>query len=417
MNTYAYRLLLPSGATRSGLLRLAVERDHSARLWLERNHDAVVLALYRMPAWAASLAGAIDRRTGRSLSSVQLSGLLRDLAVMTRAGVPLLEALRSVADETDPTQARAAAAAALLSADLDAGSSVSQMFARHPDLFPESVCNLMLIGEETGNVERMLLESAEHIERMTSLGRDVRQAMIYPAFVFATILGAALFWIYYVMPNLSELFTQMRVQLPPLTRFLLSASAWLEQHAVATLAVLLLACAASVIALRLHPGTRHMLYRLAHRLPIVRGLVTASGMAFITEHLSLLISAGIDIVRALGVLERSMSDEYYRVRIARTRHAVERGELLGPSMRAAGGFPPMTLRMVSVGEETGSLDVQLNHLAREYRQRLARIIGNLAEILKPLIILVAGGLFIVLVAALLLPIYDLVRQASMAPGG
>ena len=415
MNTYAYRLLLPNGRTRSGMLRLMVERDLSARVWLERHFDAVVLSLYRLPDWVASVLGAAGGVTGQTLPPLELSGLLRDLAVMTRAGVPILEGLKAMAAEKDSSQRRIAATARLLISALDAGASVSEAFNRYPNIFPESVRNLMAIGEESGAIDRMLLEAAEHIERMTMLGRNMRQAMIYPAFVFATILGAALFWIYYVIPNLAQLFSQMQVKLPAITRGVMKLSQWLEGNALPSFLMMGVLVAGIWLLLKFHKPTRRGLAMLAHRLPIARVLVTASGMAFITEHLAIMIAAGVDIMRSLGVLERALSDEYYRERINKVRVAVDRGELLGAAMQQVGGFPPMALRMIAVGEETGTLDTQLKHLAQEYRQRLAQLIGTLSEIIKPVVILVAGAFFLLLVVALLLPIYDLVRQASLAP--
>jgi type II secretory pathway component PulF len=415
MSAFAYRVLLPSGRTRSGVLRLVVERDLSAKLWLERNFDAVVLSLYRLPSWTSRLLGGSAAVSRQKLPPAELSGLLRDLGVMTRAGVPIIEALKSIAEESDSSQKRIAATARLLASDLDAGISIADTFDRYPDLFPESVRNLMRIGEESGTVDRMLLEAAQHIERITALGRDVRQAMIYPAFVFITIFGAALFWIYYVIPNLAELFTQMHLKLPAVTRGILAMSKWLELHAIISITFVVVLIIGFWLLLRLHVRTRRLVYRLAHRMPVARVIVTTSGMAFITEHLALLIAAGVDIVRSLGVLERSLSDEYYRERIHKVRDSIERGEVLGAAMRQAGGFPPMALRMIAVGEETGSLDTQLKHLAHEYRERLAHLIASLSEIIKPLIILAAGAFFILLVVALLLPIYELVRQMSVAP--
>lgn len=413
MSAFAYRLLLPNGRTRSGLLRLVVERDISAKLWLERHFDAVVLGIYRLPSWLGRLLGTGAARY--QLAPIELSGLLRDLGVMTRAGVPIIESLKAVAEETDRSHKRIAATARLLAQDLDSGVSIAETFDRYPDLFPESVRNLVRIGEESGSVDRMLLEAAQHIERITSLRRNVRQAMIYPAFVFVTIFGAALFWVYYVIPNLAELFTQMHLKLPAMTLWILAASRWLAKHLYLTVIVLLLILVGAWLLLRLHARTRRIVYSLAHRLPIARVIVTASGMAFITEHLALLITAGVDIIRSLGVLERSLTDEYYRARIKKVRSSIERGEMLGPAMRQTGGFPPMALRMITVGEQTGTLNVQLRHLASEYRERLAHLIASLSEIIKPLIILAAGAFFIVLVVALLLPIYELVRQMSVAP--
>jgi type II secretory pathway component PulF len=168
------------------------------------------------------------------------------------------------------------------------------------------------------------------------------------------------------------------------------------------------------LLIKLHKKTRKLTFSIAHKLPILRVLVTASGMAFITEYLAIMIASGVDILRSLGVLERAISDEYYRERIRKVRLAVERGELLAPAMRQVGGFPAMAIRMIGVGEETGSLDKQLKQLAQEYRMRLAHLIASLSEIIKPVIILVAGLFFLLLIVALLLPIYDLVRQASLS---
>ena len=412
MNTYFYRVLLANGRTRYGMLRLMVERDLSAKVWLERHYEAVVLQLYRLPYWLASLIGA-GGTLGQKLPPVELSGLLRDLAVMTKAGVPIIESLKAISEETDTSQKRIASTARLLMSALDAGAPISEAFNRHPNIFPESVRNLMEIGEESGTVDKMLLEAAEHIERMTALSRNMRQALIYPAFVFATMLGAALFWIYYVIPNLAGLFLQMRVKLPKITLMVLEMSKWMEGNANTSLFVILGSLLLIWLLIKLHPGVRKLTFSIAHRLPILRTLVTASGMAFITEHLAIMIASGVDIMRSLGVLERALSDEYYKERIKNVRTAVERGDLLASAMRQVGGFPPMALRMIAVGEETGSLDKQLKQLAQEYRMRLAHLIASLSEIIKPVIILMAGLFFILLIVALLLPIYDLVRQASL----
>lgn len=412
MNTYFYRVLLANGRTRYGMLRLMVERDLSAKVWLERHYEAVVLQLYRLPYWLASLIGA-GGTIGQKLPPIELSGLLRDLAVMTKAGVPIIESLKAISEETDTSQKRIASTARLLMSALDAGAPISEAFNRHPNIFPESVRNLMEIGEESGTVDKMLLEAAEHIERMTALSRNMRQALIYPAFVFATMLGAALFWIYYVIPNLAGLFLQMRVKLPKITLLVLEISKWMEGNANTSLFVVLGSLFLIWLLIKLHPGVRKLTFSIAHRLPILRTLVTASGMAFITEHLAIMIASGVDIMRSLGVLERALSDEYYKERIKNVRTAVERGDLLASAMRQVGGFPPMALRMIAVGEETGSLDKQLKQLAQEYRMRLAHLIASLSEVIKPVIILMAGLFFILLIVALLLPIYDLVRQASL----
>lgn len=412
MKAYWYQVLGNDGKIRRGIVRLPVERDFSVRLWLEKQHGGVVVALRRLPGWLGSLGG---RGRVRGITAEQLGGLLRDLAVMIGAGISMLEALQTLAEENRlGGHPRVAQLAAMLGDDLDAGLSVSDAFARHQDIFPDTVRNLVMIGDETGAMDRMLMEAAQHIERLSRMGRDVRQAMIYPLFVIGTIFAAAAFWVYYVIPNLAQLFQQMQATLPPLTLAVLAVSDWLTTHVTVTLTGVGVCGGGLWIGLRRSLWLRRRAYALAHRLPVLRTLMYSSGMAFISEHLALLIRSGIDLVTSLGILELATRDEYYRQRIHAARRVLERGERLANAMRQVGGFPPMAVRMIAVGEETGTLDDQLGFLATEYRQRLEHLIGSLSEIIKPLIILVAGALFLLLVGALLLPVYDLVRQAVTA---
>jgi type II secretory pathway component PulF len=416
MNLYWYRLLLPEGITRVGLARIAVERDFSARLWLEKRHDAVVLSLWRAPHWLGEATRSVSGMSLRGITADELSGLLRDLSVMLTAGVPMFDALRTVAEESNlDGHVRAAGVARLLFDDLDAGMPVAEAFRRHPDIFPESVRNLVAIGDETGTIDRVLMEAAEHIERLNQIGRDTRRALIYPAFVFAAIIAAALFWTYYVIPNLAELFLQMNAKLPPLTLGVLAVADWIGDNATLTLSVLLAVTVGLWLAVRRSQRFRVIVHRLLHRMPITRTIARASGMAFITEHFALLIRAGLDMMTSLDVMARATRDEFYRQRLIAVRKVVARRARLAVAMREVGGFPPMAVRMIAVGEETGSVERQFEYLAGEYRRRLDHLIESLSEIIKPAVILLAGGLFVLLIVAFLLPVYDLVKQAMSAP--
>lgn len=416
MNVYYYRLLLSSGRVRSGVAQLAVERDSSARMWLEKNFDAVVLSLYRLPGWLAETQRSISHLVKPSIRPPELAGMLRDLGVMTSSGIPVLEALRAVANEVgDGRTTNAARLARRLIEELDAGASFSDAFSRYPDAFPETVRNLVMIGDETGTMDKMLMESADHIERIAKMTADTRQALIYPAFVFSAIFAAGGFWIYYVIPNLADLFKQMNAKLPPLTVAVMRGSEWLIAH----IGLILIALAALAFVLwvtwRYSRPFRRMVHYTMHRLPIARTIMFSSGLAFFTEYMSLLVKAGVDMVSSLQVMERAMRDEYYRDRIIAIRQVLERGDRLSSAMRQVGGFPSMMVRMIGVGEETGTLDAQFARLSNEYSTRLQRLIANLSEIIKPIVVLLAGGMFVFLIVTLLLPVYDLVAQAIASP--
>ncbi len=412
MRLYYYRVLLPHGALKQGLLQLMVERDHSARLRIEQETEGTVLTLRRLPGWMLDAGSVLRRVGGRGLRMEDLAGLLRDLSLMLAAGVPAIEALRTLVEEGGQTGQHAAGRVAKrLADDLMSGIPMAAAFERQPDVFPETVRNLVAIGDQSGTLDRMLAEAAEHVERMVSIRRDIRTAMIYPIFVFATIFAVAAFWVYYVVPNMARLFRQLNAKLPPITEGLVRFSDALAEHAlVAALVVVVLAAATAYVFVRV-PRAKVVLHEVLHRLPITRVLMTASGMAHLTEHLAILVRAGLEFVSCLDILERSTRDRYYRHRLRRVREAVARGERISLAMRRVGGFPAMAVRMIAVGEESGSLDQQLTHLAVEYRKRLDTLIKSLSEIIKPAIILVAGGLFLFLIVALLLPVYDLVQQS------
>lgn len=416
MNVYYYRLLLSNGRVRSGIAQLPVEQDASARMWLEKNFDSTLLSLHRLPGWLAETQRSLAKLFKPTIRPVELAGMLRDLAVMTSSGIPVLEALRAVATEVGTVNtSNAARLARRLLDELDAGASLGDAFSRYPDAIPESVRNLVMIGDETGTMDRMLGEAADHLERVARMTADTRQALIYPAFVFTAIFAAGGFWIYYVIPNLSDLFKQMNAKLPPLTIAVMRGSEWLIGHIAYFFGGLVLSAFVLWVTWRYSRTFRRTVHYALHRLPIAKTIMFSSGLAFLTEYMALLIRAGVDMVSSLQVMERAMRDEYYRDRIIAIRQVLERGDRLSSAMRQVGGFPSMMVRMIGVGEDTGTLDSQFSRLSAEYSLRLQRLISNLSEVIKPLVVLLAGGMFVFLIVALLLPVYDLVRQAISSP--
>jgi general secretion pathway protein F/type IV pilus assembly protein PilC len=416
MNVYYYRLLLPNGRVKSGIAQLSVEHDSSARLWLEKTFEATVVHLQKLPGWLAETQRSLAHLFSPNIRPPELAGMLRDMAVMTSSGIPVLEALRAVSQEVGTGRAsNAARIARNLLDELDAGAGMSEAFNRYPDTFPETVRNLIMIGDETGSMDHMLAEAADHVERVARMSADTRQALIYPGFVFTAIFAAGGFWIYYVIPNLTSLFKQMNADLPPLTIAVIAFSEWFTGNIVGVLVGMAATGFVLWVTWRYSRAFRRRVHYLLHRLPIARTIMKSGGLAFLTEYLSLLIKAGVDMVSSLKVMERAMRDEYYRERVVAIRQVLERGDRVSSAMRQVGGFPPMMVRMISVGEDTGTLDRQLARLSDEYSLRLQRLITNLSEVIKPLVVLLAGGMFVLLIVALLLPVYDLVKQAMSGP--
>lgn len=409
---YFHRTLWPDGRLRMGMARMAVAREASVRQVLERESGGLVITLWRLP---TLLGGLIDVLTGWRLGRIDaavLGEFLRDLGLMQTAGIPMIDALSALAQERQAGGGSGAVStlAAELHADLQRGQALSDAMARYGHWFPETVTNLVRIGEQTGNVGPMLQQGAEHVERLQKIRRDIRATLIYPTFVFASMFAVAAFWILYVIPNLAKLFQQLRAELPAITRMTVAFAHGLAAHLPVVLIVLAGAFICYFWALRRFESVARFTHEGLHRLPVIKRLMVASGMALMTEHLALLVRAGVDMVSAWEVLIRTTRDRYYRWRLQTIYGALRNGDTVGAAMGRVGGFPPMVVRMIGVGESTGKLDEQLFHLANEYRARLEVLVRSLSEVLKPLIILVAGALFLFLIVSMMLPVYDLVRQ-------
>lgn len=415
-NLYYYEVLLPTGRSRVGLASIPVEKDASARLWLEKLFDGIVVRLHRLPAWLASVVQTARRIFHGSITSRELAGMLRDIAVMTSAGISVVDAIQSITEEKGvDSSKRVIRVCRQLLEDLAAGSSISAAFARQPEVFPDTVRSLAVIGDETGTMNLMLMEAADHIDRIIVMKADVKQAMIYPAFSFLAIFGAGGFWIAYVMPKLMGLFRQMNATLPPVTLHVLAASAWLGAHGLWLLLAMSGLLAAAVLAWKRSLQVRRVVCAGLHRIPVIRTILISSGLAFFAEYLAILTRSGLDVISSFKILDRSLRDLYYKDRVVAIRQFVERGDRISSAMRQVGGFPSMMVRMIAVGEDSGTLDRQLGYLSGEYSARLKRTVDTLAEVIKPLVVVVAGGVFLLLIVALLLPVYDLVRQAMAGP--
>ncbi|WP_439590399.1 type II secretion system F family protein [Hydrogenophaga sp.] len=413
---FYYEVMFSGGNTSRGVMVTPYERVEAASVWIEKRTDGIVVSLRRVPAGLSQV-----YRWGRSITRAtpgpkDVAGMMRDVAVMVSSGIPMLEAVRTLAED-DSAEANKAitSLSRLMMEDLGAGASVTEAFARQSEIFPESVRSLVAIGDASGTMAQMLQEAADHLDRVINMKADAKQAMIYPAFSFLAIFGAAAFWIVYVMPSMVDLFKQMNAKLPPLTVAVLAGAEWLNKHWILVVGLMVSTLVALVWFWKASRSFRRIGYIVLHKLPISRVLVTSSGLAFLAEYLAILTRSGLDVVSSLRILERSTPDIYYEERLTAIRLFVERGDRISSAMRLIGGFPNLMVRMIAVGEDSGTLDNQLSYLAAEYGKRLKQTVAVIAEIIKPLVVVIAGGVFLVLIIALLLPVYDLVRQAMARP--
>lgn len=411
MRYFYFQRLLDTGQLATGIEKLAFVNETSARYYLEQRWgNTVIVKLVMLPNWLNWPYDFILSLFRPQLKREEVADFFRNIAIMLRSGIPMFTAIEDMASDDSSIPIKRVSQDILES--LRSGASFSESVERHSDVVPQTVIHLIRIGESSGNLDRTLMDAAEHLKRVDKILRDSKRAMIYPGFVFFTILAAAVFWISYVIPNISDLFKQMQVELPPITQAVLSISDNIGQNLLLSFIVFSVIVFAIYYTIKNNQAVRYQFHRLMLKLPVSKLLVNSSVMAFITEYLSLLISSGLSMVESLEILERSTSNEVYRKSIKTMREGVIRGNTLSSEMRQTKIYPRFVVRMISVGEETGRTDEQLGYLAEEYRERFDHVVASISEIIKPVVMLFAGALFLLLIIALFLPIYQLISQVN-----
>lgn len=337
---------------------------------------------------------------------------IRELAAMLKAGIPILRSLRLVADTCDSPALRVAFEH--LIADLDSGRSLAgameREVARGGPFHPYDVA-MVRVGEETGRLSGALLDLHRHREFMRATREQVMGALRYPAFVIATCLVAMVVVNLLVIPAFAQVFAGLKTELPLLTRVLLgfsaatkllwpyalvgaAAGAWLWRRWVAT------------------PAGRLAWDRLLLRVPLVGPVVYRIVMARFANSLAGGLSAGLTVTQALRITGMTLGNAHVARAIERIEASVERGESLSVAARGAGVFPPALLQMLSIGEESGTLDELLSELGQHYHHEVEMAVRRLSATMEPLLIVVLGLGVLVLALGIFMPMWDLGR-ASM----
>jgi general secretion pathway protein F len=287
------------------------------------------------------------------------------------------------------------------------GSSLADSLARHqPRPFSRLYVNTVRAGEKGGMLEVALRRLGEHLEAMREIREAVTSALIYPALLTAVGIGAVVFLLTFVLPRFAVVFADLGQALPLPTRILLGVS-----HALATywwvvaLAVLALVLAAQLIT-RSEAG-RVAVDRLLLRLPVAGPLLVKVEMGRLTRTLGTLLGSGVPLLSALAVAREITGNQIIGQALQTVQEGVKRGEGLARPMGETGRFPPLTVHMVRVGEETGRLEEMLGRVAHTYEGEIRIAVRRLVALLEPVIILVLGVVVLGIVLAILMAILSI----------
>ena len=409
MNYFRYKLISPNGKPSSGLIRLPYQDEISTASYLERN-GSMAIYVSKLGKLESLFPKLNSFRLSKRLKRTDQANLLNNLSLLLRSGMPLNTALEEVA-QTISHPGLAGSIQDIIGA-VQGGMSFSEAAGKFSDIFTETVICLIRIGEETGRLDEMLKDASEHVNRMHTIISDTQRALLYPMFVLFSIGVGLVFWLYYVVPKILELFKEMNVALPKITLYLLKISDFIQNHFVYLLAGIV---SIPIILITTRKGSRRfkkIVDWAMLKLPISKAIISASNLAHITEYFSLLIRSGINILQAVKILKDSIRNEIYRDKLETVGKEIKQGSSISEAFASATIFPAFVTRMISIGEVSGTLEEQLGNIAQEYTKRLSTLVEMIGKMIEPIILVVAGAIFAVIFLALLLPVYDMVGRVG-----
>ncbi len=345
------------------------------------------------------------RRFLAKVRRLELAEWCRNLSFLFGAGVPIVQGLEDLRRHTDNPALKVAIAGVLNA--IQEGYSFAESLKKHPKVFPPVLCSLAGIGEETGRLDQTLEDAAVHFTRIDDIVSQTKRALWYPSFIVTAMAVALAVWFVYVLPKIFALFKDMGLALPLPTRILMAVADAAKVYWPLLPSVLCLLVMLWIFSKKFEKLGLLMEEGLL-RTPIVGRAWRLSILAFFFEYMSLLLGSGLDVLRSLELMQRSVRSRKLQKLIPRMEASIRQGMSVGESCETTAFFNPMELRMVRTGEETGKLVDQLKLLGDFYYKQLITFVETLPKILEPVLLAVAGVVFLGIVLALLGPIYELV---------
>ena len=329
----------------------------------------------------------------------------RQLSTMVRAGLPIAECLRILAEQGDCATLRRVTTR--IAAEVGGGLTLADAFRQHPRVFGDLFTSMVEVGEAAGALETALGRLSAYLEKSASLKRKVRGAMIYPITIIGIAALVVIFMMVFVIPTLAQMFAQFGSELPRPTRVVIATSKLARTHGVWMVATSI----GAAIGLRRLTRTdrgRLLVDRLLLKIPGLAPLIRKVAIARVTRTLGTLIACGVPILEGLRITARTAGNQIIANAVLQTRSALAAGRTLTEPLRGRAGLPAMVVQMVNVGEQTGTMEAMLTKIADFYDDEVDMAVAGLTTLLEPVIIVLLGVVIGGLVIAMYLPIFRLV---------
>ena len=399
MTTFSYRAKLSDGRIQAGLIQ--ADRQEDAKLALEERGMVALVVEERLRAEAVSqgLMMWLNRVTPK-----ELVVFARTLSVMVSASVTITEALQNISSQTKNPKFQGMLLQ--IASEVEGGGKFSDALEKYSDVFSPFYVNMVRSGETSGQLGEVLEYLADQQEKDFDLSSKIKGAMIYPAFIIATMTAVGFVMMAFVVPKLVGVLTEANVELPWTTKSLIAVSSFFASYWAWMIVLIIALIGGWYMGVRTPKG-RYLWDFLKLRLPVFGKLSQEVAVVRFSRSLATLSKGGVDLISALEIVAGVMDNEVWRQIILQTIREVNDGNSLITVMARESIVPPMMIQMLAIGEGTGKTNEVLNRLAGFFSRDIDNVVANLVHLIEPIVLIVLGLGVGVLVSAILLPMYSL----------
>jgi type IV pilus assembly protein PilC len=333
----------------------------------------------------------------------------RQFSTMINSGLPLVQALTILADQTD-NKALAEVTKKVVF-DVESGNTVADALSKHPRAFTNLYVNMVAAGEAGGILDTILMRLATFLEKNDALVRKVKGAMIYPSVIMSVAAIAIVVLLIFVIPVFENMFGSVGLALPLPTRIVIGASRFLKSYWWLLGAIIIV----GVYMLRKYYASNSgklVIDRLMLKMPVLGDVLRKSAVSRFTRTLGTLISSGVSILEGLEITAKTAGNRVIQDAIMQSRSSIAGGDTIAQPLQKSKVFPPMVISMIAVGEQTGGLDEMLSKIADFYDEEVDAAVSNLLSLLEPIMIVFLGVVVGGMVVAMYLPIFDMINAVQ-----
>ncbi len=343
-------------------------------------------------------------RFHRGVSATDLALITRQLATLVRSGLPLEESLQAASQQTE--KARLKSMLLAVRSRVMEGHTLATGLGDFPHVFPELYRTTVSAGEQSGHLDVVLERLADYTESRQQMQQKIQLALFYPALLTLVAIGVVIGLMTYVVPQVVQVFENIGQELPWLTRTLIAISDFMRNYGL--LMLFLLAVAGGITAWILRQeGPRRRFHATLLHLPLIGRLERGINAGRFARTLSIVTASGVPVLEGLRIASEVMSNLPMREAVEDAIRKVREGTSIYAALEKSGYFPPMTVHLIASGEASGKLDEMLERAAVNQEREIETLVSAVMGLFEPLLILVMGGLVLIIVLAILLPIFNL----------